>query len=122
MHNGRMAAATIALFLRSPTNDYQDLLREDCLMAASRHGLGARVFFADNDAERQLRQIREVLGAHKDLRPSAILVAPIREATLLGVAYDAARLGIGWVTLNRWFAYTVELRNEFPHLPLFCVN
>ena len=112
----------IALFLRTLANDYQDLLREDCLAAARRHGLIVEVFSAESDAEKQLRQIRDVLDAPEGRRPRGVLVSPVRESLLFTVAHKAAKLGVAWVLLNRWSEQLVELRNEFPQIPIFSVN
>jgi ribose transport system substrate-binding protein len=114
--------ASIALFLRTLANDYQDLLREDCLAAAARRGYTVAVFSADNDPDRQARQIRETLAGRHAERPSVIFVSPVRESTLLLTAYEAARAGVGWVVLNRSSDYLPELRKAFPEVPLFCVN
>ena len=34
------------------------------------------------------------------------------------VAHKAAKLGVAWVLLNRWSEQLVELRNEFPQIPI----
>jgi ribose transport system substrate-binding protein len=114
--------ASIALFLRTLTNDYQDLLREDCLAAAGRRGFSVTVSSADNDPDRQARQIRDCLSERSGQRASVIFVSPVRESTLLLSAYEAARAGVGWVVLNRSSDYLPELRKAFPEVPLFCVN
>jgi ABC-type sugar transport system substrate-binding protein len=112
----------IALFLRASGNDYQDLLREDCMAAVKRHGFQLQIFSGDDDAERQVHQIHEVLAAPRTLRPAALLVSPVRESMLLTVAHEAARAGVGWIMLNRWNDTLLELRGEFPELPIFAVN
>jgi ribose transport system substrate-binding protein len=114
--------ASIALFLRTLSNDYQDLLREDCLAAAARRGYEVTVFSADNDSDRQSRQIRECLAEKGSRRPTVVFVSPVRETTLLITAYEAARGGVGWVVLNRSSDYLPELRRAFPEVPLFGVN
>jgi ABC-type sugar transport system substrate-binding protein len=117
-----VVSGRIALFLRTLANDYQDLLREDCLAAARRHGYVVEVFSADSDAEKQLRQIREVLDRPEGRRPKGVLVSPVRESLLFTSAQKAAKAGIGWVLLNRWSEQLVELRKEFPEAPIFAVN
>jgi ribose transport system substrate-binding protein len=114
--------ASVALFLRTLANDYQDRLREDCLAAAGRRGYAVSVFSADNDPDRQAHQIRACLTDQSKERPGVILVSPVRETTLLMAAYEAARAGVGWVVLNRSSEYLPELRRAFPEVPLFCVN
>jgi ABC-type sugar transport system substrate-binding protein len=117
-----VVSGCIALFLRTLANDYQDLLREDCLEAARRHGYVVEVFSADSDAEKQFRQIRLVLDRPDGRRPKGVLVSPVRESLLLTAAHKAAKAGIAWVLLNRYSEQIVELRKEFPEVPIFAVN
>jgi ABC-type sugar transport system substrate-binding protein len=117
-----MRQRSIALFLINQSNDYQDLQRSDCLAAARRHALLVDVHSADNDSEKQVRQIREVVNRARAERPVAILVAPVRESVLLGVAQDAVRQGISWVALNRSSDYLQELRRDASAPPSFCVT
>jgi ABC-type sugar transport system substrate-binding protein len=112
----------IALFLRAIGNEYQELVREDCRTAAVRHGLVVREMDAANDAARQIQQIQDCLSEPASLRPRAILVSPVEESGLRPLARDAARLGIGWVSLNRACDYLAPLRREFPAVPLFSVH
>lgn len=114
--------AQVALFLQSKSNDYQQLLRDDCLNAARRHGMGVRVFTADHNEKRQAAQIRSLLAESGSRLPNVILVSPVQEDTLFELAREAGRRGIGWVVLNRWSEALPELRNEFPHLPIFSVT
>jgi RNA polymerase sigma-70 factor, ECF subfamily len=112
----------LALFLQTKFNEYQQLLREDCQTVARAHQMGLRVFTADNNARRQINQIRELLSEAPARLPSAILVSPVEEESLEGLAREAGRRGIGWVVLNRWSDTLLELRKEFPHLPIFSVT
>jgi ribose transport system substrate-binding protein len=112
----------IALFLRAVGNEYQELVREDCRTAAIRHGLVVREINAQNEADRQVQQIQDCLREPAALRPRAILVSPVEESRLRSLARDAARLGVGWVSLNRACDYLAELRREFPAVPLFSVH
>jgi ABC-type sugar transport system substrate-binding protein len=117
-----VAAHRIALFLQNAANDYQCLLRDDCQAAATRHDFLLTVHSADNDGEVQLRQIRTVLASPRSQWPAAILVTPVREVGLRAVVHEAANQGIGWVSLNRWSDYLLELRREFARLPVFSVT
>jgi ribose transport system substrate-binding protein len=110
----------IALFLMNE-GDYQELLREDCIRTARRHGFPVEASVANNDSARQLEQIQACLGQPEAQRPTAILVCPVREAALLPAAVAAARQGVGWVLLGRWSGYMADLREEFPRLPIFSV-
>jgi ABC-type sugar transport system substrate-binding protein len=116
-----MAGGGVGLFLRTLKNDYQEQTREDFLATAPAHGFTVEIVNADNDADRQLRQIRDFIR-RPGKRPLAIFVTPVRESGLLGAAYEAARLGVGWVVLNRSSDYLRELRDQFPKPPVFCVN
>lgn len=114
--------AQIALFLQAQKNDYQQLLKEDCLAAANRHGMGLRAFSADHDPTRQATQIRDMLAQGRQSRPDVMLVSPVQEADLPPLAAEAAQRGVGWVLLNRWSNELPELRARFPQLPIFSVT
>jgi serine/threonine-protein kinase len=101
--------------------EYQELLREDFIKTARGYGFPTRVFRADNDSEKQVAQIQECLRESPARRPTVIMVSPVRENPLLSTAHEAARLGVGWVVLNRWWDYVSRLRAEFQHLPIFSV-
>jgi ribose transport system substrate-binding protein len=111
----------IALFLMN-NGDYQELLWDDCVRAAHRHGYPVRAFWADNDSHKQLRQIQSCLSEAEDQRPTVLLVSAVREIALISTARAAATLGIGWVLLLRYNDYVGALRSEFPSVPLFSVT
>jgi ABC-type sugar transport system substrate-binding protein len=115
-----MAACRIALFLMDG-GAYQDLLREECFAVSRRYGFSVRTFCADNDAATQVRQLEDCLAEPPETRPTFVLVHPVRETLLIAVAHKAARMGIGWVMLNRWSDCVDDLRQEFPDRPAFCV-
>jgi ribose transport system substrate-binding protein len=110
----------IALFL-SNSGDYQELLWDNCQEVAHRYGYPVRAFWADNDSQKQLKQIQGCLREPEDQRPTVLIVAPVREIALISTAHTAARMGIGWVLLLRWINYMTDLREEFPALPIFSV-
>lgn len=101
--------------------EYQELVRDDFLRTARGYGFPARAFRAGNDSDKQLAQIRECLREPAGQRPTVMMVSPVRESHLLSTAQEAARLGIGWVALIRWWDYVSNLRSEFPDLPIFAV-
>jgi serine/threonine protein kinase/ABC-type sugar transport system substrate-binding protein len=111
----------VALFSMDD-GEYQELLREDFLKGARGYGFPARVFRADNDSQKQVAQIQECLREPPDRRPTVMMVSPVRESPLVSIAHEAARLGIGWVSLVRWWDYVNQLRAEFPDLPIFSVG
>jgi serine/threonine-protein kinase len=111
---------SLALFSRDD-GEYQELLRDDFLKTARGYGFSARAFRAENDSDMQLAQIRECLREPIDQRPTVVMVSPVREGHLLSTAHEAARLGVGWVVLSRWWDYVSNLRAEFLDLPIFAV-
>jgi ABC-type sugar transport system substrate-binding protein len=110
----------LALFCMDD-GEYQELLCDDFVKTARGYGFPARVFRADNDSEKQVAQIQECLGEPPDRRPTVVMVSPVREVPLLSTAYEAARLGVGWVVLSRWWDYVNNLHAEFSDLPIFAV-
>jgi ABC-type sugar transport system substrate-binding protein len=112
----------IALFLRQVGNEHQDMMRRDCRTAALRHGLIVNDDDARNDAIVQIGQIQACLKASVALRPKALLVCPVEDSGLGGVAREALRLGVAWVSLNRADDYLVELRRQFPRVAAFSVQ
>ena len=113
-------ACRVALFLMND-GEYQQLIRRDCLEAASRHGVAVEIVSAAGDSARQAGQIHAVLGRAQAARPDALLVYPVRESALLADARLATRLGVGWVLLGRWSSYLTDMRAEAPELPIFSV-
>jgi ABC-type sugar transport system substrate-binding protein len=111
----------IALFLMN-SGDYQELLWDDCVRAAHPRDVEVRAFWADNDSQKQLRQIQSCLNEGEEQRPTVLLVSPVREMALINSARVAASLGIGWVLLLRYSDYLNALRNEFPTVPIFSVT
>jgi ABC-type sugar transport system substrate-binding protein len=113
-------ALRIALFLMN-SGDYQELLWDDCVRSAQKHDAAVRAFWADNDAQKQLKQILACLEEAEDQRPTVFLVSPVREAALISTARTTASLGVGWVSLLRYSDYLNGLRAEFPSVPIFSV-
>jgi ABC-type sugar transport system substrate-binding protein len=116
-----MLARSAALFLRTLTNDYQERLRDDCIATCSRLGFSLEIFSADNDPEHQVLQIRQYLKRPRK-GPAAVLISPVRERDLLAVGYDAVRMGLGWVILNRSSEHLRDLREQFPGSLVFSVT
>jgi ribose transport system substrate-binding protein len=111
----------IALFLMN-NGDYQELLWDDCVRAAHRHGYPVRAFWADNDSHKQLRQIQGCLSEREDQRPTVLLVSAVKEIALIATARSAATLGVGWVLLLRYNDYLSALRSDYPTAPIFSVT
>ncbi len=111
----------VALLLQTESNDYQELLKDDCVATGARLGFDVSVFSAEHSGERQGQQVREILRLPSAERPMALLVSPVRESTLLAAVRDALAAGVGWVALSRWSDYLTEQGQRFPDVPLFCV-
>ena len=111
---------SVALF-SIDDGEYQELMRDHFVKTARGYGFPARAYRADNDSDKQVAQIRQCLREPPDQRPTVVMVAPISEIQLLSTAYEAARLGVGWVVLNGWCDYLNQLRAEFPDLPIFSI-
>jgi ABC-type sugar transport system substrate-binding protein len=103
------------------SGDYQELLWDDCQQVAHRHGFPVRAFWAENDSQKQVKQIQGCLREPEYLRPTLLICCPVREIALISTARAAASLGIGWVLLLRWNDYINDLRQEFPSVPIFSV-
>jgi len=112
----------LALFILDFVNNYQLLLRDDAQKAARRFNHTVSVYAADRNADTQVRQIQAVLNEPQNRRPSAILVSPVRESSLVGVLGDAVGKGIPWIFLNRWCEVIDSVRREHPHVPVFSVS
>jgi ABC-type sugar transport system substrate-binding protein len=115
------APRTLALFLRA-LDKYQALQRVNFYARARLYGFSVAEYNARNDADTQLGQIQECVRSPEGVRPKALFIHPVNEASLQGVAREAARLGIGWVSLNRSCDYVTDLRREYGKVPLFCVD
>src|ERR1039457_4228652 len=121
-YNESMPGNWLALFIHDFVNNYQLLLRDDAQKAARRFDHTVSVYAADRDADTQVRQIHAVLKEPENRRPSAILVSPVRESSLIGVLSEAVAKGIPWVFLCRWCEVINSLRREHPQVPVFSVS
>jgi ABC-type sugar transport system substrate-binding protein len=110
----------IALFSMDD-GDYQRFVRDECMATARRYGLPVRVFVAENDSHKQVKQIQDCLNEAPNRRPTLVVVHPVHENSLPAVARAVARAGIGLVVLQRWVDCMSSLRAEFPDLPIFSV-
>ena len=111
----------IALFLHDRVNNYQLLLREDAETTALRYDHRVVIYSADKIAENQVKQIRSVISESKSHPPSAILVSPVRESSLIGAMVDAANQRIPWIYLCRWSDTVHTVRRDRPGYSAFSV-
>jgi ABC-type sugar transport system substrate-binding protein len=112
----------IALCLHDMSNNYQRMMWDDAKKVAPRHNHTVSVYSADRNGDRQLEQIRTILDLPANRRPAAILVNPVRENMLLGVAKEAVGKGIAWVYLCRWTDSINDLRRAHPRVPVFSIS
>jgi ABC-type sugar transport system substrate-binding protein len=110
-----MPDARLALCLVDAHNDFQELLQADALAAARRAGLELDIHFTGHDLSAQLNLLRACI----DKQPKAILVLAVRDHGLARIARDAARVGVGFVFLNRTEDDLEEVRRDHPAVPVF---
>ena len=111
---------TVGLFLTG-LNDYQERLKEDALKRAKHLGFELDVHLADNDAHRQINQIKTAIERRAATRTTAIMVCPVSENALAAAGRSAVVAGLDWVLLNRSADYLEPLRQEFPRQVIFTV-
>jgi ABC-type sugar transport system substrate-binding protein len=122
----------IGLFLMSDKNRHQLAARDEAVAKAKRHGLALEVFFADNIAAQQSRDVIHFLHANAEQR-LCIICMPVADidssTTAVGdhpihkLARRVAARGAGWIVLNRDAEAQVnELHKEFPAVPVALVT
>lgn len=111
---------TVGLFLTG-LNDYQERLKEDALKRAKHLGFEIEIHLADNEASRQLAQIKTAIERRATTRMSAIIACPVNENVLGAAGRSAVVAGLDWVLLNRSADYLESLRQEFPRQVIFTV-
>jgi ribose transport system substrate-binding protein len=112
----------IALCLHDLTNEYQRSLWDDAKKRAPRYDHTVTVYSAERNPDTQITQIRTILDLPEARRPCAILVNPVRESMLLGIAKDAVSKGIAWAYLCRWTDTINDLRRAYPRAPVFSIS
>ncbi len=111
---------TVGLFLTG-LNDYQERLKEDALKRAKHLGFALDVHLAENDAHRQINQIKSAIERRAVTRTTAIMVCPVSENALGAAGRLAVVAGLDWILLNRSADYLEPLRQEFPRQVIFTV-
>jgi ABC-type sugar transport system substrate-binding protein len=112
---------TIGLFLRSNDNDYQQRLKEVGLREAKRQGFDIVVESAQNDANRQVEQIRTAIKNAQATKLAAILVSAVRDDVLPEVVREAALAELDWALLNEG-TFIDEIREQYPKRAIFAVT
>jgi len=110
----------VGLFLVG-LNDYQERLKEDAVKRAKHLGFDIDVQTADNDAGRQLTQIKTAIERRASTGLTAMLVHPVSDNALAAAGRAAVVAGLDWVLLNRSADYLDPLREEFPGQVVFTV-
>jgi ABC-type sugar transport system substrate-binding protein len=117
-----MASKIAALYLTNDFNDYQKITRADAVSAAEKGGIDLRVYTAENRAILQVKQLQEILQGDEPKRPHAVIVVPVRAASVSRIASEVVRAGIGWISINRRVEGLDDLREKYPHLPIGFVS
>jgi ribose transport system substrate-binding protein len=102
-------------------NDYQVEQAVASEETARKLNLDVQVIFADGDGITQSQQLLEIIQSHSESRPDGIIMESAGATALPQVAAAAAKVGIGWVLLNRNAGYVSELRKLY-RTPMFCVS
>jgi len=108
--------------LTSAEQEYQALQADDARAAAARLSAEVEVLFAEDNAVLQIQQLFRFVHAPEAERPAAILLHTRVPDGLERVARNAARVGIGWLLLNRTAPYLEPLRREHPGLAVAAVT
>jgi ABC-type sugar transport system substrate-binding protein len=113
--------ATIGLFLRTNDNDYQQRLKEVGLREAKRQGFDIIIESAQNDAGRQVDQIRSAIKNASTTKLAALLVSTVRDAVLSEVVRETAEAGLDCAMLND-VLFIDEIRQQHPGRAIFIVT
>jgi ribose transport system substrate-binding protein len=110
----------IAVSLTEEDSVYQQAEAQAAHNAAQKHGFNVDVTYAHGDAIAQSDHLLNLIHAPADTRPDVIMLEPVGTG-MVRVAREAARVGIGWIVLNREVDYVAELRAS-SHAPVFAVT
>jgi ribose transport system substrate-binding protein len=105
----RSSQLRIALSLTAEDSVYQQAESRAAQAAAQKHGFQVNITYAQGDAILQSDHILSLIHSAPDIRPHAIMLEPVGTG-MVRVAREAARIGIGWIVLNREVDYVSELR------------
>jgi ribose transport system substrate-binding protein len=110
----------IAVSLTAQDSVYQQAEAQAARKAAQKHGFSIDVTFAQSDAIVQSDHLLNLIHAPAEIRPGVIMLEPVGTG-MVRVAREAARVGIGWIVLNREVDYLPELRAT-SRVPAFAVT
>jgi ABC-type sugar transport system substrate-binding protein len=112
---------TIALFLRSSDNDYQQRLTELALREAKRQGFEIVIESAMNDPTKQVELIRAAVKKATKTKLVGILVSSVRDEGLPEALSEAAEAGIDCALLNEG-TFIDEIHAKYPNRAIFAVT
>jgi simple sugar transport system substrate-binding protein len=112
---------TIALFLRSSDNDYQQRLKELAVREAKRQGFEIVVESSMNDPTKQVELIHAAVKNAAKNNLVGILVSTVRDQGLPEALTEAAEAGIDCALLNEG-AFIEEIHAKFPSRAIFAVT
>jgi len=110
----------IVVSLTAEDSVYQRAEARAAQTAAQKHGFNIDVTYAQGDAIAQSDHLLNLIHAAADARPDVIMLEPVGTG-MVRVAREAARVGIGWIVLNREVDYVPELRAG-TRAPVFAVT
>jgi ABC-type sugar transport system substrate-binding protein len=112
-----VAEPTIVVALTSDGDEYQRGQAAQAEAVATRHGIELCVISGGGYAIEQIQQLFRFIHAPAGQRPAALVVEAVSEDGMARVARNAARAGIGWVSLGAG-SWLGALRAELPGHPL----
>ena len=112
---------TIGLFLRANDNNYQLQLKDMGVREAKRHGFEILIESAQNDASKQVAQIRAAIQAAASNQLVAVLVSSVRDEELAPVVRETAEAGLAFALLNEGH-FVDEIHDQYKDRALFVVT
>ena len=112
---------TIALFLRSTDNDYQQRLKELAIKEAKKQGFELVIESSQNDPGRQVELIRAAVKSAATKNLLGILVSTVRDQGLPEALSEAAEAGIDCALLNEG-SFIEEIHAKYPDRAIFAVT
>ena len=110
----------IVVSLTAEDSAYQRAEARAAQIAAQKHGFNIEITYAQGDAIVQSDHLLNLIHSSADTRPDVIMLEPVGTG-MVRVAREAARIGIGWIVLNREVDYVPELRAS-TRAPVFAVT
>ncbi|HVN17831.1 MAG TPA: substrate-binding domain-containing protein [Dongiaceae bacterium] len=116
----RSTQLRIAVSLTAESSVYQQAEARAAQATAQRTGFQVSITYAQGDAIRQSDHLLTLIHSAPEIRPDVIMLEPVGTG-MVRVAREAARIGIGWIVLNREVEYIPEMRASGT-VPVFAVT